>query len=470
MTHYEELAPNVTDIEATFLSAMFITPDLVVQYADRLKPGDFFLTRNAWVWEAMCALAERGEGIDNATVSEELKRGGRLTEIGGPTYILKIMTTPGVALYADSYANLILRAAFRRKALAVASDLAKCAYNMDMTEEDLMVRLETLSARLRQAMPGDDGYHVGERAQLDYEDIINARLQDSVPDNFAVHLEALEHHVPAIKPGKMVVISGLSGHGKTILMEEWAEWLAMLGNRVLYITTELTAEDHLDRRYVRHAGLSYARIIAPTDDVRARIHELRERLGAWQHNLDFWEVSEPGYERVIAQMRRAHQHGRRAFFVDYFWEILEDDQRLTIDRAVKALHAFAKTTGSLVVVGSQVSETEQGLRIYGTRRLNHKAALHLQLQPSEKAKVTETYRLGERIIEVEPGGRLPWKTVRIEKNTFGPEGVEIKLFMDGARFRFVDESQVAYGLPPAPRNAAQAAPKFLGDEEVWRGG
>lgn len=72
MTHYEELAPNVTDIEATFLSAMFITPDLVVQYADRLKPGDFFLTRNAWVWEAMCALAERGEGIDNATVSEEL--------------------------------------------------------------------------------------------------------------------------------------------------------------------------------------------------------------------------------------------------------------------------------------------------------------------------------------------------------------------------------------------------------------
>lgn len=468
MADYTGEQPNTAELEEKFLAACFIAPEMVADFADTLQPGDFFIIRHAWVWEAMVTLHGQGMNIDNATVAEEMKARGRLAEVGGPAGIIKLMCHPPTYYYAPTYAEMIRRAAYRRKALALASDMAKQAWSADITERDIQARIEGLVARLRAALPGDDGYHEGEHAQTDYEAIIAARLHEGAPDNFPVHLDALERYIPVIKPGKLVVLSGLSGHGKTIFMEEWAEWLAMLGNRVLYVTTELTAEDHLDRRYTRHSALPYQRIIAPTDEVKAAIEALRAKLGTWQHNLDFWEVNELGHEQVIAQMRRAHQHGRRAFFVDYFWEILEDDQRSTIDAAVKALHTFAKTTDSLVVVGSQLTETEHGLRTYGTRRLEQKCAVHLQIGRADKLKVPATYRLNGRVIELEAGEPDRFRELTIVKNTYGPAHVSVKLFLDGERLRFVDESLIGYGVARANRTpAATVTPDVL---DVFRGG
>ena len=467
MSEYDELQPNAVDMETAFLGAVLGDPSLVAEYADVLEPGDFFLIRNAWVWEAVLALSARRDDIDNATVSEELKGRGRLVDVGGPAYILKLMVQGGLSIYAGTYAQLILRASFRRKALLMAQDIAKTATNGDIDAEGILARVDALASRLHTAMPTEASYHAGAHAQDDYEAIVATRVSEQSPENFTVHLDSLERYVPAIKPGKLIVISGLSGHGKTIMMEEWAEWLAMLGHRVLYVTTELTAEDHLDRRYTRHSEMSYARIITPTETVQTSIRGLRAKLGAWQHNIDFWEVNEPGHESVIAQMRRAFQHGRRVFFVDYFWEILADDQRSTVDRAVKALHTFAKTTNSLVVVGSQLTETEHGLRTYGTRRLDQKAAVHLQIGRAERLKVPAVYTVNGRVVEVDVGEPDRFRDLEIVKNTYGPAHVAVRIFMDGERLRFVDEQFVSYGVTKTARVEQSAAVDMAA---VFRGG
>lgn len=433
------------ELEEALLSAIMVSESLPNAVTD-LDEGDFFLERHGWIWNAIVALCARQEQPDMFAVVGELQRQGKLEAVGGLAYLMSLTQQPGRPEALATYISLLRRASYRRKLLLLASDIARCVHT-DMAEETLQERLETLVRRARLLLPGTPGLSLGEGAQQQYEQIIRERIEQRVPDTFPVHMNALERYVPPLKPGRVVIVSGLSGHGKTIFMEQWAEWLAMLGHRVLYITTELTVEDHLDRRYVRYTGIPYHRLIQATESDLEAVRAARSQLGSWQHNLDFWETQGATQGAVVAQMRRAAEFGVRVYFVDYFWEILENDQRSTVDAAVRALHQFALSTRSLVVIGSQLTETLDGLRTYGTRRLEQKAALHLRLEPAQQVKVTSTYRVDNRTIEIEPGEPDPMRAISIVKSTYGPAHVQLRLFLDGERLRFVDEEHVAYGAP-----------------------
>ena len=180
---------------------------------------------------------QRGDGIDNLTLCEEIKRiPARLAEIGGAAYITRLQTcSSNPFTYPEvirTYAQFILTESYRRKANAMASDIAKSVQNSEIPPHDIQTRIETMTTRLRTALPGESDYHAGKEAHAEYTQIIQARMADDAPENFMMYYDGFEPYVASIKPGKLVVISGLSGYGKTIFMEEWAEWLAMLGHRV----------------------------------------------------------------------------------------------------------------------------------------------------------------------------------------------------------------------------------------------
>ncbi|GIV82083.1 MAG: hypothetical protein KatS3mg051_1437 [Anaerolineae bacterium] len=442
-----------TELEQALLATIMYYPECADAVVGVVNERDFYIQRHGWIWQAIVALRARGDSPDVFAVSAELRRMGKLAETEEP-YLTYLLGRPGTPEAVTTYANLLQRASYRRKLVLLAQDIARRAFDEETDEVALQERLEELVRRARQTLPVQSCLARGSLAQEYYENLIRERVEQRVPDVFPVHVNALERYVPPIKPGRLVIVSGLSGHGKTIFMEQWAEWLAMLGHRVLYITTELTAEDHLDRRYVRHTGLPYSNLLQPTENDLNAVVAARSQLGSWQHNIDFWETQGAAQDAVLTQMRRAHQFGVRAFFVDYFWEILADNQHSTVDSAVRALHQLAVSTKSLVVVGSQLTETNDGLRTYGTRRLEQKAALHLRLEPAEKVKVLTTYRVDDRVIEAEPDEPDPMRHLAIVKNTYGPAHVSVRIFLDGERLRFVDEEYVGYG---APRSLAPEA-------------
>src|SRR5258708_23293751 len=79
----ERLAPHSSDAEEAVIGSILINPDAILEIAAFLQPSDFFIVKNQWVFEAVLAVAQRGESIDTLTVSQELRAAGRLDGIGG---------------------------------------------------------------------------------------------------------------------------------------------------------------------------------------------------------------------------------------------------------------------------------------------------------------------------------------------------------------------------------------------------
>jgi replicative DNA helicase len=471
----DQLPPHSTEIEEALLGSILIDPSGMPDVAQRVTGADFFIVRNGWVWEAMRALFDRGDAIDYATVVHELGARGRLEELGGAAYITWLVNHTPSGLHAGTYAELVARTAYRRSLLGSASDLARLAW-AETDAQTIQDQAEALVLEQRQRLPPQDDYLEGSAALRFYASLIRQRVDRSGPEAITLPWMNMAEYVPSIKPGKVVLVSAFSGEGKTIFLEEVAEWAAMVGHKVLYITTELTREDMLDRMVCRHTGLPYDEVVSRNADIQQLLEMLRARVEGWIGNLAYWETNGANARTVFAQISRAAQKGRTVILIDYLSEAIgfnteRRTEKQAIDNFFRTLHSFAKQSRTTVFVASQLRPGDHGPHLYGSIVPHDKTSLHIRLE-GEKLKESRIYTVDDRLVPCRKGQFSPMMKAVLEKNTFGKKGTPY-LFRDGARFRFLAEGDVSYSTPFTEDQLAEAEKKSragsyaVSDDEEW---
>jgi Replicative DNA helicase len=146
--------PQDIEAEQALLGSLLIDPEAILRVATFLRPDDFYVRRNGWVYEAILALHERQEPVDFVTLRKELEARGRLEEIGGPAYIAQLMDIVPTALHAEEYARLVEEAAIRRRIIDFASRAVKAAYDQSKSLEEILTGIEQGALALRR-LSGD---------------------------------------------------------------------------------------------------------------------------------------------------------------------------------------------------------------------------------------------------------------------------------------------------------------------------
>jgi hypothetical protein len=175
------MVPHSIEAEEAFLGSILINPELLDDLPD-ISPDDFFIVRNAWVWEAIVRLTNRGDEIDYVTVVDELRRRGRLEEIGGAAYVTYLLNNTPSSLYAHTYGAIVERASYRRHALSTASDIAQLAHEETLDAPEVQARIDAAVEALYDRLPKEQVYLQGR----DAVDPVDPGLQ---------RLEAAQHAV-----------------------------------------------------------------------------------------------------------------------------------------------------------------------------------------------------------------------------------------------------------------------------------
>ena len=94
------MPPQNIEAEMAVLGAMLLDKEAVIAVEDLLNPEDFYREQDAVIYQAILNLVRRGESADILTVVEELRRMGRLDDVGGIMYVNElpehVITTKGV--------------------------------------------------------------------------------------------------------------------------------------------------------------------------------------------------------------------------------------------------------------------------------------------------------------------------------------------------------------------------------------
>ena len=123
--------PHSREAEEAVVGAVLINPEVYSELAPFLAPGDFYIQRHKWIWEAFARMLEHKTRIDIVTLAEELQPGGRLDEIGGRAFLTALTNQAPTSLNARDYANIVKDRAIRRKKIKEADAMVQDAYNLE---------------------------------------------------------------------------------------------------------------------------------------------------------------------------------------------------------------------------------------------------------------------------------------------------------------------------------------------------
>lgn len=142
---YSNQPPAAVDVERMVLGAMLIEGEAVPKAIEILKPEYFYDKKHGHIFNSIAALYEASEPVDTVTLYEELKKDGKLEEVGGAAYLSKLSEDISSAANIDYHARVVLEKWILRKLISTSFEIATDAYQ---GHEDVFDLLDQAEAKI----------------------------------------------------------------------------------------------------------------------------------------------------------------------------------------------------------------------------------------------------------------------------------------------------------------------------------
>lgn len=213
------LAPTHSpDAEASVLGGVLLRPEILPSVA--LLVEDFFDPRHQAVWQAMRNLEAQCKPIDPVTIAAELDRAGRGEAVGGLGFVTELamrVPSPENVLH---YAAIIVGHAQRRRAILALTDAAQrlrtvAEEDADDALSEAIGELQRIESRKPDPtiVLGDSMKDEMRQMGIDHA----ARESGAHVGGIPTGLDVLDRYTGGIPVGKLTLILGETGHGKTTL-------------------------------------------------------------------------------------------------------------------------------------------------------------------------------------------------------------------------------------------------------------
>jgi replicative DNA helicase len=153
-----KVPPQAIDLEEAVLGALMLEKDALTNVIDILKPGTFYKDSHKEIYSSIVDLFNNSEPVDLLTVTNHLRKKGKLDLVGGAYYITELTSKVNSAAHIEYHARIIIEKAIKRELIRIASNVHHEAYEdtvdvfslLDKTEQSLF-EVSELEAKKLQA-------------------------------------------------------------------------------------------------------------------------------------------------------------------------------------------------------------------------------------------------------------------------------------------------------------------------------
>ena len=124
----ERLTPQSLEAEQSTLGAMLMERDAVARAVEVLTVDDFYRELHKEIFKSVLKLFDKGEPIDIVTIAEDLRRNGKLEDVGGSAYLSALIEACPSSVNVEAYANVVSQKSVLRKLLSAADQIQGMVY------------------------------------------------------------------------------------------------------------------------------------------------------------------------------------------------------------------------------------------------------------------------------------------------------------------------------------------------------
>jgi len=140
-----KVPPQAVDLEEAVLGALMLEKEALSTVIEVLKPQSFYKEANTEIFKAIVELFNKAEPVDLLTVTNQLRKNGKLDFVGGPYYITELTTKVNSAANIEYHARIIAEQSIKRELISISGEIQKMAFEdttdvfelLDHTEQSL---------------------------------------------------------------------------------------------------------------------------------------------------------------------------------------------------------------------------------------------------------------------------------------------------------------------------------------------
>ena len=250
--------PHDISAEQSVLGGMLLGgPDTVTQVQELISALDFYRPAHQIIFDAVCALADRGDPHETTAVNAELIKRGEALRVGGALYLHTLTESIPTTANAGYYAKIVADQARLRRIMAAGLHAAQMARAAEGDLDDIATRATERmeKAAFPETRDADDTAAIGDDA--DYWDYLSTPHDPA--ELVAPPYAALAEVMPSLTPGELTTIAGRTGVGKSVCATDFARHAAIVqGHTVLYVSLEMDRMMMLNRIYAAEGRIPYS--------------------------------------------------------------------------------------------------------------------------------------------------------------------------------------------------------------------
>ena len=353
--------PHSRNAEEAVLGSILIDPEAYFNVAQFIKPDDFYIVRNRWIWESFTRLHERRAPIDYLTVCQELEQHNQLGEVGGAAYVMTLINQTPSSLNAEAYGHLVEENSVRRRMLQAANDLARLAYDQKKTVDTIMDEAEKSIFSISERRVHHDLQPIQQVLSDVYDRVDQLSKRDDEIFGVPTGLVDLDRLLGGLQKSDLLIIAGRPGMGKTGFMLSVMKNAAQRHKKhIAMFSLEMSNEQLVQRLIAQETGIDTQRLRTGklTEEEFPLFTHAIEVLSDTHIYLDDTPAITPMQLRT--KCRRLHlEYELDLVLVDYL-QLMSGDMRTDnrvqeVSYISRNLKVLARELNVPVLVGAQLS-------------------------------------------------------------------------------------------------------------------
>lgn len=244
----DKIPPQSIEAEQAVLGAMLLDKDAVVVGEDILTAADFYREAHAVIFNAILNLAHRGLEVDILTATEELRRMGRLEDVGGVLYVNELPEHCIMTKAVRRHAEIVADKAKLRRLIDAALISANEAY---MGEDETINIVDAAERRILEVAKDErksDFTSLGEAVQKELVDINTKYQNKSGITGLSSGFGTLDAMTSGFQKGDFIIIAARPSMGKTAFVLNIAKNVALGGRKtVAFFSLEMPSSQLVQR-------------------------------------------------------------------------------------------------------------------------------------------------------------------------------------------------------------------------------
>lgn len=346
------------EAEESVVSIGFISPHIIDRMSAIVTWKDFFDPAISSIWQLLVNLRESGEGNHRSMVLSECKKRGITKDVGGIASLNTIFQRRVNHANADYYAREVARFSELRRIEDAMSYVAAAIRKPDADPQKILQSMQSRTEGIGNSK--DAGF----RRMADIVDSISERKDDVDPetptrDIVSTGFPTLDSVIYGLLPGKLYLLGGRSGMGKSAFACNLAMNVALDGKAVWICSLEMESEELTERIISSENDIDMNRWRKPL------IFSEKQKIKSFKTDSDglrlwFTDKGSESFGSIRAKARlRKSLEGIDLIVVDNLQLIKPMDYKLPKNQQIKQLtEAFkllAKDLGVAIVLLCQLS-------------------------------------------------------------------------------------------------------------------